>query len=73
MRILITKLKRRKRKADHVKFLHQVIAELHGEIIKASFKSEYSFNKNITVLHGNIKNKAILLKKYNRRLKLILY
>lgn len=73
MRILITKLKRRKRKADHVKFLHQIIAELHGNIIKASFKSEYSFNKNITILHGNIENKAKLLKKYNRRLKLILY
>lgn len=73
MRILTTKLKRQKRKADHVKFLHQIIAELHGDIIKASFKSEYSFNKNITILHGNIENKAKLLKKYNRRLKLILY
>jgi hypothetical protein len=61
MRILITKLKRRKRKADHVKFLHQVIAELHGEIVIAAL------NSNIA------KNKAILLKKYNRRLKLILY
>lgn len=61
MRILVTKLKRQKRKADHVKFLHQIIAELHGEIVIAAL------NSNIA------KNKAILLKKYNRRLKLILY
>jgi hypothetical protein len=61
MRILITKLKRQKRKADHVKFLHQIIAELHGEIVIAAL------NSNIA------KNKAKLLKKYNRRLKLILY
>ena len=61
MRILVTKLKQRKRKADHVKFLHQIIAELHGEIVIAAL------NSNIA------KNKAILLKKYNRRLKLILY
>ena len=43
------------------------------EIIKLSFKSEYSFNKNITIVHGNIENKAKLLKKYNRRLKLLRY
>jgi len=61
MRILVTKLKQRKRKADHVKFLHQIITELHGEIVIAAL------NSNIA------KNKAILLKKYNRRLKLVLY
>jgi hypothetical protein len=73
MLTLKKKLKQQKRKADHVKFLHQIIAELHGDIIKAAFKGEYSFNKNITILGGNIENKAKLLKKYNRRLKLILY
>ena len=61
MRVLTTKLKQQKRKADHVKFLHQIITELHGEIVMAAL------NDNIA------KNKAILLKKYNRRLKLILY
>ena len=61
MRVLTTKLKHRKRKADHVKFLHQVITELHGEIVTAAL------NDNIA------KNKAVLLKKYSRRLKLILY
>ncbi len=61
MRILMTKLKQQKRKADHVKFLHQIITKLHGEIVMAAL------NNNIA------KNKAVLLKKYNRRLKLILY
>ena len=73
MRTLTKKVKQRKRKADHVRFLENKITVLHSEIIKASFKSEYSFNKNITVLHGNIENKAKLLKKYNRRLKLLIY
>ena len=61
MQILTTKLKQQKRKADHVKFLHQIITELHGEIVMAALNDSIA------------KNKAILLKKYNRRLKLILY
>ena len=55
------RLKQKKRKADHVKFLHQMIAELHGEIVIAALNNTIA------------KNKAILLKKYNRRLKLILF
>lgn len=73
MRILIQKLKKNRRKAKHVKFLENRITLLHNEIVSASFKSEYSLNKNITVMHGNIENKAKLLKKYNRRLRLITY
>lgn len=73
MRILIQKLKKNRRKAKHVKFLENRITLLNNEIVRASFKSEYSFNKNITVMHGNIENKAKLLKKYNRRLRLIIY
>ena len=73
MRILIRRYKKNRRKAKHVRFLENRIAFLHNEIVSASFKSEYSFNKNITVMHGNIENKAKLLKKYNRRLKLIVY
>ena len=73
MRVLIQKLKKQRRKSKHVRFLENRIAFLHNEIVSASFKSEYSFNKNITVMHGNIENKAKLLKKYNRRLKLIIY
>jgi uncharacterized small protein (DUF1192 family) len=73
MQILIQRYKKKKRKAKHVKFLENRIAFLHNEIVNASFKSEYSFNKNITVFQGNIENKAKLLKKYNRRLKLMRY
>jgi len=73
MRILIQKLKKKRRKQSHVKFLENRIAFLHNEIVTAAFKSEYSFNKNITVIHGNIENKAKLLKKYNRRLKILIY
>jgi len=73
MRVLIQKYKKSKRKAKHVKFLENRIAFLHNEIVNASFKGEYSFNKNITVIHGNLENKAKLLKKYNRRLKILIY
>ena len=73
MRTLIQRYKKKKRKAKHVRFLENRITLLHSEIVNASFNSEYSFNKNITVLHGNIENKAKLLKKYNRRLKILIY
>ena len=73
MRILIRRYKKNRRKQQHVSFLENRIAFLHNEIVSASFKGEYSFNKNITVIHGNIENKAKLLKKYNRRLKILIY
>ena len=61
MRILIRRYKKSRRKAKHVKFLHLKIAELNGEII------------NSVLNNTNPNNKAKLLKKYNRRLKLIMY
>ena len=73
MRVLIQKYKKKQRKADHVRYLENRIVFLHNEIVNASFKGEYSFNKNITVIHGNLENKAKLLKKYNRRLKILIY
>lgn len=73
MRTLIQKLKKSRRKRRHVHLIQDRIAELNHEIIISSFKSEYRCNKNTTVVHGNIENKAKLLKKYNRRLKLIIY
>ena len=73
MRILIRRYKKNRRKAKHVKFLENRIAFLHNDIVSASFKGEYSLNKNITVLHGNIENKAKLIRKYNRRLKILIY
>ena len=64
MKTYLNALKRRKRKAQHVRFVENKINLLNGEIIR-------------DVISGNNKlkvyNKARLLKKYNRRLKLILY
>lgn len=64
MKRYLIALKRRKRKAQHVRFMENKINLLNGEIIR-------------DVISGNNKlkvyNKAKLLKKYNRRLKLILY
>jgi hypothetical protein len=73
MQTLIRRYKKNRRKVKHVRFLENRILLLHNEIVSASFKGEYSFNKNITVLHGNIENKAKLLRKYNRRLKILIY
>jgi hypothetical protein len=73
MRTLVIKYKKKKRKANHTMYLKDTIAKLHSEIIQNVLKSEYIFNKNITICKSNISNKASLLKKYNRRLKLLLY
>jgi hypothetical protein len=73
MRTLIRRYKKNRRKAKHVKFLENRIAFLHNEIVSASFKGEFQFNKGITVIYSNVENKAKLLKKYNRRLKILIY
>ena len=61
MRILIRRYKKNKRKANHVKFLENKIMLLHNEIVHDAIYKKASYNK------------AKLLKKYNRRLKLLLY
>ncbi len=61
MRILIQKYKRRERKINHIKFLESRIMLLHNEIVNDAIYKKASYNK------------AKLLKKYNRRLKLLLY
>jgi hypothetical protein len=73
MRTLAIKYKKKKRKASHLLYLRGTIANLHNEIVQDVLKGEYIFNKNITVCKSNIPNKARLLKKYNRRLKWLLY
>jgi hypothetical protein len=73
MRTLALKYKKRKRKANHLLYLRETIANLHNGIVQDVLKGEYIFNKNITVCKSNIPNKARLLKKYNRRLKWLLY
>ncbi len=61
MKILVQKLKKRKRKAQHVEILRSSINELHNEIVHGVLKDQ------------DVTTKAILLKKYCRRLNLILY
>ena len=58
---LLTKLKKRKRKAQHVAVLESSINELHNEIVHG------------VLIDKDVTTKAILLKKYCRRLNLILY
>jgi hypothetical protein len=64
MQTLTLKLKQQRRKQRHVKLLQETIAELNNGIVR-------------DVIKGNDKlklyNKAKLLLKYNRRLRLILY
>ena len=73
MRILVTKYKKKKRKALHVAFLQETIAELNNIIVRDVISAEFQENKNIIICHSRLQNKAKLLKRYNRRLKLILY
>lgn len=61
MQTYLIRLKRRKRKTKHVEMLRASINELHNDIVHGVLK-----NKDVTT-------KAILLKKYCRRLNLILY
>jgi len=64
MRVLIQKYKKKRRKAQHIMFLENRITLIHSEIVS-------------DVINGNDKlnlyNKAKLLKKYNRRLKILIY
>jgi len=64
MRVLIQKYKKKRRKAQHIRFLENRITLIHSEIVS-------------DVINGNDKlnlyNKAKLLKKYNRRLKILIY
>ena len=64
MKNYLTKLKRRKRKAQHVEILRSSINELHNEIVHGVLTEQ-----NTKILS----TKAILLRKYCRRLNLILY
>jgi len=58
---LLTKLKKRKRKAQHVEVLRSSINDLHNQIVHGVLKEQ------------DVTTKAILLRKYCRRLNLILY
>jgi len=61
MQVLVQKLKKKRRKAEHVRFLENRITLLHNEIVNDAIYKKVNYNK------------AKLLKKYNRRLQLLLY
>ena len=65
MRTFAVKYKKKKRKASHLLYLRETIANLHNEIVQNVLKNEF--------VESKITNKAKLLKKYNRRLKWLLY
>ena len=65
MRTLAIRYKKKKRKASHLLYLRGTIANLHNEIVQDVLKNEF--------IESKITNKARLLKKYNRRLKWLLY
>ena len=56
---LLTRLKKHRRKLQHVEFLKIQIMQLHNEIVSD------------TINGIDASNKAVLIKKYNRRLSLI--
>ena len=64
MQTLIQKYKKKRRKADHVRFLENRITIIHSEIVSDVIKGNDKLN---------LYNKAKLLKKYNRRLKILIY
>jgi len=73
MRTLIQKLKKQRRKRHHVKFLQETIAGLSNGIVRDVISADFHENKKIIICHARLQNKAKLLKKYNRRLKILIY
>ena len=72
MQTLIVRYRKKERKANHIRYLRYTLSNLHNEIIQNVLEgvvhNEFTIN-----LDSNVANKARLLKKYNRRLKWLLY
>ena len=72
MQTLIVRYRKKERKANHIQYLRYTLSNLHNEIIQNVLEgvvhNEFTIN-----LDSNVANKARLLKKYNRRLKWLLY
>ena len=73
MRTLIQKLKKQRRKRLHVKLLQETIAELNNVIVRDVISADFQENNKIIICHSRLQNNAKLLKKYNRRMKLLVY
>ena len=65
MRTLTQKLKKQRRKQLHIRFLQETIVELNNGIVRDVISLDYQGD--------SLQNKAKLLKKYNRRMRLLVY
>jgi len=65
MPTLTQKLKKKQRKQRHIRFLQETIVELNNGIVRDVISLDYQGD--------SLKNKAKLLKKYNRRMRLLVY
>ena len=65
MRTLTQKLKKQRRKQRHIGFLQETITAISNDILRDVISLAYDRN--------SLQNKAKLLKKYNRRMRLLVY
>ena len=73
MRALTQKLKKQRRKQLHIRFLQETITAISNDILRDVISADFQENKKIIICHSRLQNKAKLLKKYNRRMKLLVY
>ena len=73
MRALTQKLKKQRRKQRHIGFLQETITAISNDILRDVISADFQENKKIIICHSRLQNKAKLLKKYNRRMRLLVY
>jgi hypothetical protein len=73
MRTLTQKLKKQRRKQLHIRFLQETITAISNDILRDVISADFHENKKIILCHSRLQNKAKLLKKYNRRMRLLVY
>jgi|TARA_B110000908_G_C10118351_1_gene386415 hypothetical protein len=73
MRALTQKLKKQRRKQLHIRFLQETITAISNDILRDVISADFQENKKIIICHSRLQNKAKLLKKYNRRMRLLVY
>ena len=73
MRALTQKLKKQRRKQLHLRFLQETITAISNDILRDVISADFQENKKIIICHSRLQNKAKLLKKYNRRMRLLVY
>ena len=73
MRALTQKLKKQRRKQRHIRFLQETITVISNDILRDVISADFQENKKIIICHSRLQNKSKLLKKYNRRMRLLVY